>query len=137
MTIRSRWLQPILPVRSLHQRFSPAKIIFRLLTNRLTLHGGSLIGDAVVKTANQRMAALPLNAEKESAMAGRNQSEPSLGLDRRQILAATALVTAVGIVPNAESAQAANAAQAVNAAKTPVSDIPPLNLCAATARRSR
>jgi hypothetical protein len=29
MTIRSRWLQPILPVRSFHQRFRSQKIIFR------------------------------------------------------------------------------------------------------------
>jgi hypothetical protein len=47
----------------------------------------------------------------EGDVARPKQSEPSLGLDRRQLLAATVVVTAVGIVPNAESAGATNPAQ--------------------------
>jgi hypothetical protein len=33
------------------------------------------------------------------------QSEPRLGIDRRQLLATTAAVTVAGVVPNAEAAE--------------------------------
>lgn len=62
-------------------------------------------------------------------MANQPQSEPSLGLDRRQLLAAMVAVTAVGIA--AEAPHIANAAEVVSAAELPVSDIPALNVCAA------
>jgi hypothetical protein len=68
-------------------------------------------------------------------MARPKQAEPSLSFDRRQLLAATAVVTAAGIAPNAEGAEAANSAGAVNAAKVPALDIPALNVCASTARK--
>jgi hypothetical protein len=63
------------------------------------------------------------------------QAEPSLSFDRRQLLAATAVVTAAGIVPNAKSAGATSSAQAVKVTKIPASDVSALNVCAATARR--
>jgi hypothetical protein len=68
-------------------------------------------------------------------MATPKQSEPSLGLDRRQLLAATAVVTAAGIVPNANTAEVANPTQAVNAAKISLSGKEALNVCAGTARK--
>jgi hypothetical protein len=68
-------------------------------------------------------------------MARPNQSEPSLGLDRRQLLAATAVVTAAGIAPNADSAGATNPAQAINAANIPELESPAYNVCESTARK--
>jgi hypothetical protein len=68
-------------------------------------------------------------------MARPKQSEPSLGLDRRQLLAATAVVTAAGIVPNAETAEVANPTQAVNAAKISLSRKEALKVCAGTAQK--
>jgi hypothetical protein len=68
-------------------------------------------------------------------MARRNQSEPSLSFDRRQLLAATAAVTAVGFVSNADAVGAINSAQAVNAAKISLSGKEALNVCAGTARK--
>jgi hypothetical protein len=66
-------------------------------------------------------------------MARPKQSEPSLSFDRRQLLAATAAVTAAAIVPNAQTVE--NSAQPVNAAKIPVSETSALNVCAGTARK--
>jgi hypothetical protein len=68
-------------------------------------------------------------------MASPKQSVPSIGLDRCQLLGATAVVTAAGIVPNAEEAGPANSAEAANAAELPVPIIPPSNVCAGTARK--
>jgi hypothetical protein len=68
-------------------------------------------------------------------MARPKQSEPSLGLDRRQLLAATAAVAATGIVPNAKSAGAPNSAQAASVTKAWVSETPTLNVCAKTAQK--
>jgi hypothetical protein len=65
-------------------------------------------------------------------MAKQIQSEPSLSLDRRQLLATAAAVTVAGVVPNAQTTQAVNSARAVNAAELPV---PAWNVCAATSRR--
>jgi hypothetical protein len=72
---------------------------------------------------------------QESDVARPKQSEPSLDLDRRQLLAATAAVTAAGIVPNAEAVGTTNSAQAVNGAKISLSETPALNVCASTARK--
>ena len=68
-------------------------------------------------------------------MARQKQSEPSLGLDRRQLLAATAAVTAAGIVPNAKAAGTTNSVQAATVTKAWVSESPALNVCASTARK--
>ena len=68
-------------------------------------------------------------------MARQKQSEPSLGLDRRQLLAATAAVTAAGIVPNAKAAGTTNSVQAATVTKAWVSETPALNVCASTARK--
>jgi hypothetical protein len=68
-------------------------------------------------------------------MAKQNESNRSLSLDRRQLLATAAAVTAVAIAPNAESAGATSSAQAVKVTKIPASDDSALNVCAATARR--
>jgi hypothetical protein len=68
-------------------------------------------------------------------MAKRPEFEPSLGLDRRQLLASAVAVTAAGIVPNAEAAGATSSAQAVKVTKIPASDVSALNVCAATARK--
>jgi hypothetical protein len=54
---------------------------------------------------------------------------------KRQLLAATAAVTAAGIVPNADAVGAASPAQAANAVTIPASDILALNVCAGTARK--
>jgi hypothetical protein len=90
-----------------------------------------------VVVQNGKSSALPalLVAEKESDMARPKQSEPSLSFDRRQLLAATAVVTAAGIVPNADAVGATNSAQAVNAAKISLSGKEALNVCAGTARK--
>jgi hypothetical protein len=72
---------------------------------------------------------------QESDMARPKQAEPSVGLDRRQLLAATAVVTAAGIVPNPDAAGATNSAQAAKAATIPASDTPTYNVCASMARR--
>jgi hypothetical protein len=92
----------------------------------------SLTRDVAVETANQRTACLSFMPIGESDMARPKQTEPSLGLDRRQLLAATAVVTAVGIA--AEAPHTANAVEAANAAKIPASDVPTLNPCASTAQ---
>jgi hypothetical protein len=68
-------------------------------------------------------------------MATPKQSEPSLGLDRRQLLASAAVITAAGIVPKAEAAQAANPGEVANAAELTTSDVPTWNVCAGTARK--
>ena len=66
--------------------------------------GGSLTGDVVVETANQRSACLSLMPRWESDMATPKQSEPSLSLDRSQLLMTAAALTAAGTVPSAEAA---------------------------------
>jgi hypothetical protein len=68
-------------------------------------------------------------------MARRKQSEPSLSLDRRQLLAATAVVTAAGIVPNAEATAVANASKAAKGVTIPASETPALNVCASIAQK--
>jgi hypothetical protein len=68
-------------------------------------------------------------------MARPKQSELGLGLDRRQLLAGTAVVTAAGIVPNVEAAEVVNSGEAASGPKTWVSENSALNVCAATARR--
>ena len=68
-------------------------------------------------------------------MARPTQSGPSLSLDRRQLLASAAAVTAAGIVPIAEAAKAGNPARAANPATIPVSNVSALNVCASTARK--
>jgi hypothetical protein len=88
-----------------------------------------------LKTANRRRLPALLDAKKESDMARQKQSEPSLGLDRRQLLAATAAVTAAGIVPNAKAAGTTNSVQAATVTKAWVSETPALNVCASTARK--
>jgi hypothetical protein len=76
-----------------------------------------------------------LGAEKGTDMAKPKQSEPSLSLDRRQLLATVAVATTVGIAPNAEAAEVANSAQAASVTKTWVSENSPLNVCVGTAAR--
>jgi hypothetical protein len=69
-------------------------------------------------------------------MARRNQPNRSIGLDRRQLLAATtAAITVAGVGPIAESAGAANSAEPANLPTIPASNISALNVCASTARR--
>jgi hypothetical protein len=88
-----------------------------------------------LKTANQRTARALLDAEKESDVARGNQSKTSIGLDRRELLAATAVVTAAGIVPNADAVGATNSAQVVNAARVSLSGNEALNVSTSTARK--
>jgi hypothetical protein len=61
-----------------------------------------------------------------------NQSKTSIGLDRRELLAATAVVTAAGIVPNADAVGATNSAQVVNAARVSLSGNEALNVSTST-----
>jgi hypothetical protein len=70
-------------------------------------------------------------------MAQPKQSEPGLSVDRRQLLAGTAAVTAAGIVPNAEADGATNLADAGSAATIPALETPALNFCASTARKMK
>jgi hypothetical protein len=57
----------------------------------------------VVETANTRIACALLDAEMEGDMAPPMQSEPILGLDRRQLLASAAALS-IGTVPGIEAA---------------------------------
>ena len=67
-------------------------------------------------------------------MAKQPEFEPSLSLDRRQLLVTAAAVTAAGIVPNAETVATTNSVQAASVTKAWVSETPALNVCASTAR---
>jgi hypothetical protein len=97
--------------------------------------GGSLVGCGR-ENGKRAETALPLlDAEMEGDMAPPLQSELGLGLDRRQLLAGTAVVTAAGIVPNVEAAEVVNSGEAASGPKTWVSENSALNVCAATARR--
>jgi hypothetical protein len=58
----------------------------------------------------------------------KSESEPSL--DRRQLLASTAAIAAIGIVPRCEQVEAATPSEVVSAAEIPV-----WNVCAGTARK--
>ena len=51
-------------------------------------------------------------------MATPKQSDPSLSVDRRQLLVTAAAVTAAGIVPNAETAEVTNSTQAASITRT-------------------
>jgi hypothetical protein len=81
------------------------------------------------------LSALTLMPRRRVTMARPKQSEPILGLDRRQLLASAAVITAAGIVPKAEVAQAANPGEVANAAELTTSDVPTWNVCAGTARK--
>jgi hypothetical protein len=67
-------------------------------------------------------------------MARPKQSEPSLGLDRRQLLAAAAALS-IANIPGVEAAKAANSGQAVTVAEIPTSETTASNVCAGTARK--
>jgi hypothetical protein len=90
-----------------------------------------------VVVQNGKSSALPalLDAEKESDMARPKQSEPSIGLDRRQLLASVAVITTAGLPPIAESAGPAHPTEAANEATLPGSDVPARNVCASTAQK--
>ena len=76
-----------------------------------------------------------LDAEKESDMARPTQSEPSLGLDRRQLLASAAALS-VGTVPGIEAAaEVTNSGQAVPVAQIARSETAGWNVCAGTAQK--
>jgi hypothetical protein len=57
--------------------------------------------------------------EKEKAMARQAQSVSGLSIDRRQLLASAAAVTAAGTVPNAEAVGTTNSVQAATEATIP------------------
>ena len=79
-----------------------------------------LNGDVVVeRRQNQRIACLSLMPREESDMARQKQSEPSLGLDRRQLLASAAALSVTNI-PDVEAAEVSNSGQAVTVAETVV-----------------
>jgi hypothetical protein len=67
-------------------------------------------------------------------MATPKQSEPSLSVDRRQLLA-TAAALSFGNIPGVEAARAANSGQALTVAEVPTSESPAWNVCASTARK--
>jgi len=64
-------------------------------------------------------------------MATPKQSEPSLSVDRRQLLA-TAAALSFGNIPGVEAARAANSGQALTVAEVPTSESPAWNVCAST-----
>jgi hypothetical protein len=110
-------------------KFPPHQDEAKLLTNLLIRGCGRENGKPA------EIACPLLDANTESDVARPKQSEPSLGLDRRQLLAATAVVTAAGIMPNAEAVGTTNSAQAVNGAKISLSENSALNVCVSMARR--
>ena len=68
-------------------------------------------------------------------MAKPKQSEPSLSLDRRQLLGSAAALS-IGNIPGAEAAvEATTSGPAVIVAEIPTSDSPAWNICAATAQK--
>ena len=69
-------------------------------------------------------------------MATPKQSEPSLSLDRRQLLAATAAALSIGTIPGAEAAaEVTNSGPAVTVAEIARSETAAWNVCAGTARK--
>jgi hypothetical protein len=68
-------------------------------------------------------------------MATPKQSEPDLSLDRRQLLASAAVVTAAGLAPIAESAEVTNSGPAVPVAEIARSETAAWNVCASTAQK--
>jgi hypothetical protein len=68
-------------------------------------------------------------------MAKPNQPEPNVGIDRRQLLASAAVVTAARIIPEPEQDRPAPLLKASNLTTAPVSDVPALNVSPGTARR--
>jgi hypothetical protein len=97
----------------------------------------SLTGDVVVENGKKqrRLPASPLMHEKETDMAKPKQSEPSLSLDRRQLLAAAATLS-IGTVSGIEAAaEVANSGPAVPVAEIARSETAAWNVCAGTARR--
>jgi hypothetical protein len=90
----------------------------------------------VVETTSQRRLPALLDAEMEGDMARLNQSEPSVGLDRRQLLAATAAALGIGTVPGIEAAaEVTNSGPAVPVAEIARSETAAWNVCAGTARK--
>ena len=84
-----------------------------LLTN-LLIRGKvvSLTGDVVVQDGKPAECLPLLGAKKESDMATQKQPEPSIGLDRRQLLASAAALS-IGTIPGIEAAaEIANPGQA-------------------------
>jgi hypothetical protein len=72
---------------------------------------------------------------QESDVAKQSQSEPSLSLDRRQLLAAAAALS-IGNIPGAEAAvEATTSGPAVIVAEIPTSDSPAWNRYAGTAQK--
>jgi hypothetical protein len=71
----------------------------------------------------------------ESDMARPKQSEPSLSLDRRQLLASAAALS-IGTVPGSEAAaEVANSARAATVAEILTSESATWKVCAGTARK--
>jgi hypothetical protein len=68
-------------------------------------------------------------------MAKPNQPEPNVGIDRRQLLASAAVVTAARITPEPEQDRPAPVLKASNVTTAPVSDASVLNVLPGTARR--
>jgi hypothetical protein len=63
------------------------------------------------------------------------QSEPGLGLDRRQLLVSAAAL-GVGNIPGPDAAvEVTNSGPAVTVAEIPTSDVPALKVCAGTAQK--
>jgi|ERR1700730_6288358 len=67
-------------------------------------------------------------------MATPKQSEPSLSIDRRQLLASAAALS-IGTVPVVVAAEVSNSGQALTVAEMPTSESPAWNVCASTARK--
>ena len=68
-------------------------------------------------------------------MAKQNQSDSSIGLDRRQLLASVAVISTAGLAPIAECAEPPHLAEAATEATIPASDVPALKVCAGTAEK--
>jgi hypothetical protein len=69
-------------------------------------------------------------------MATPKQSEPSLSVDRRQLLAATAAALSIGTIPGIEAAaEVTNSGPAVPVAEIARSETAAWNVCAGTARK--
>jgi hypothetical protein len=69
-------------------------------------------------------------------MATPKQSEPSLSVDRRQLLAATAAALSIGTIPGIEAAaEVTNSGPAVPVAEIARSETAAWNVCASTARK--
>ena len=67
-------------------------------------------------------------------MAKPTQSEPSIGLDRRQLLASAAAL-GIGKVPGIETAEISNSGQAATVAKFARSETAAWNVCSSTAQK--